>query len=92
MFWTECAMLLWLIFCADIMLALEDVDGDLWFYGRDNHNIHAFVLMLLLGVSRCAGRIGKTIGKHLQSMPAVLVFATRLEHVDSVVLATDDLR
>ena len=52
--------------------------------------------MLSLGVSRCAGRIGNTYGKHtrthMTSMLAVLVLATCLKHADSVVVAAYDLR
>ena len=62
MFWIEFAMLLWLVFCAEIMLALENLYGDLWLYSRDNQFADAFVLMLSLGVSRYAGRIGKNYG------------------------------
>ena len=62
MFWRAFAMLLWLVFCAEITLALEDLYGDLWLYIRDNQHINAFVMMLSLGISRCAGRIRKTNG------------------------------
>ena len=31
-----------------------------WFYRRGRQNINAVVLMLSLGVARCAGRIGQT--------------------------------
>ena len=82
MFWIEFAMLLW-----NIRLALEDLYGDLWFYARRNQHIDALLLMLSLGVFQCAGHIGKTNAKHIQSMPAVLVFVMLLNHVDSVTLS-----
>ena len=91
-FWAVFAMLLWLAFCSEIILALEDFDGDLVFFLKENQNIDALLAMRSLDVSRCAGQICKTNEKHIKSMPAVWVFATLLEHVDSAVLATYDLR
>ena len=60
MFWSESAMLLWLVFCLEIMLALEDLSGDLWFSSRENPNVEACWVMLSFDVSRCAGDICKT--------------------------------
>ena len=62
MFWMEFTVLLLFIFCAEIMLVLEDLYGNLWLYGRDNHNMHALLLMLSLGASRFAGRIAESNG------------------------------
>ena len=53
-------MLLWLAFCSEIMLALEDLYGDLWFSYRDNQHMEVFWVMLSLDVSRCAGDIVNT--------------------------------
>ena len=36
-------MLLWLAFCSEIMLALEDLYGGLWFPLRENQNMEVFV-------------------------------------------------
>ena len=58
-------MLLCLVFCAEIMLALEDLYGDLWFYHSRNQHMVVFWVMLSPGVSRCAGDIGKT---HVNAM------------------------
>ena len=85
-------MLLWLVLCAEIMLALEDLYGDLSFYIRDHQNRDAFMLMCSLDFSRCAGRIGKIQRQHIKSMPAVLVLATCLKHADAVELVTYDLQ
>ena len=59
MFWIEFAMLPWLVICAEIMLALEDLNSDSWFYSRENQQLEAVWLMLSLGVSRCVGSIAK---------------------------------
>ena len=53
-------MLQWLAFCSDIMLALRDLYGELWFSSRNNPHLEMLWVMLSLGVSRCAGDIGKT--------------------------------
>ena len=53
-------MLLWLAFCSEIMLVLEDLYGDLWFSSRDNQQMEVFWLMLSHDVSRCAGDMCKT--------------------------------
>ena len=51
-------MLLWLVFCSEIMLALEDVYGDWWFSLRDHQNMEVCWVMLslafldVLGTSR----------------------------------------
>ena len=54
MFWSEFAMLLWLVFCSEIMLALEDLSGDLCFSYRENEHMEVFWVMLSLDVSLCA--------------------------------------
>ena len=54
-------MLLWLAFRAELMLALEDLYGDLWFHQRENQYLEVFWVMLSLNISRCVGNIGKTI-------------------------------
>ena len=59
MFWNEAAMLLWLVFCAEIMLALEVLYGDMWFSSRENLNMEVIWVMLSLDVYRRAGDIGK---------------------------------
>ena len=56
----ELSMLLWLVFCPEIMLALEELYGDLWFSLRENRNMVVCWVMLSLDVSRCAGDIDKT--------------------------------
>ena len=48
----EFTMLLWLAFCLDIMLALEDLYGDLWFCLRANQHMEVLWAMLSLDVSR----------------------------------------
>ena len=53
-------MLLWLAFCSEIMLALEDFYGELWFSLRDHQDVEVFWVMLSLDVFRCAGGIDKT--------------------------------
>ena len=53
-------MLLWLAFRSEIMLALEDLYGDVWFSWSDNQNMEVFWVMLSLDVSRWAGDIGYT--------------------------------
>ena len=50
-------MLLWLVFCAEIVLALEDLYGALLFSLKENQNVEVFWVMLSLDVSRCAGKI-----------------------------------
>ena len=60
MFWNKFAMLLWLAFCSETMLALEDLYGDLWFSSRDNQHMEVCWVMLSLDVSRCVGGIDKT--------------------------------
>ena len=50
-------MLQWLAFCSEIMLAL---DGGLRFSSRETSHMEVCWVMLSLGVSRCAGDIGKT--------------------------------
>ena len=60
MFWNEFTVLLWLVFCSEIMLALEDLYGDLWFSTEENRNLEMFWVMLSIDVSRCVGDIGKT--------------------------------
>ena len=95
MFCSEFALLLWLAFCSEIMLALKDVYGGLWFYSRDNQNMQALFLMLSLVLSTCAGRMCKTHRHtphtHIKPMLVASIFATLLKHVDLVVLATSDL-
>ena len=59
-FLCELSMLLRLAFCSEIMLALEDLYGDLWLSSRANQNMEVFWVMLSLDVSRCAGDIDKT--------------------------------
>ena len=54
------AILLWLVFCLESMLALGDLYGDLWFSSRDNPYMEVCWVMLSLDVSRCAGDSGKT--------------------------------
>ena len=53
-------MLLWLVFCAEIMLALEEMYGDLRFYSRTHQSSHAWLQILSLDVSQCAGGIDQT--------------------------------
>ena len=53
-------MLLWLEFCAEMVLVFEDLYGDLWFYQRENQHMEVCWVMLSLDVSQCAGDIGKT--------------------------------
>ena len=53
-------MLPWLVFCAEIMVALEDLYGDLWFFSRANQMMEVFWVMLSLDASRCARDIDKT--------------------------------
>ena len=57
-------MLLWLVFFSEIMLALEDLYGDLWFSSTEKQHMELLWVMLLLDVSRCAGDIDKTKCKH----------------------------
>ena len=67
MFWTEFSMLPWFVFCLEIVLALEDLYGDLWFPLRLNPTMEVFGVMLSLDVSRCAGDICK-INVHATNM------------------------
>ena len=60
MFLIVIAMLLWLVFCSENMLALEDLYGHLWFSSGDHKILEVFWVMLSLDVCRCAGDIGKT--------------------------------
>ena len=93
MLWIEFEMMLWLLFCAEIILVLVDLCGELSFSSKANKHIDALLLMLSPCVSRCAGRIAENkLDKHITSMPAAFVFAAFLKHDDSVVLATYDLR
>ena len=53
-------MMLWPVFCSEVMLAFEDVYGDLWFSSRENQHMEVCWVMFLLDVFRCAGDICKT--------------------------------
>ena len=43
MVWNEFALLLWLVFCSEIILALEELYGDLWFSLRERIKIWSHV-------------------------------------------------
>ena len=86
----EFAILRGLVFRAETILALDNLYGDSWLYTMEEQHMNALLLMLSLSVSRCAGRILKPMETHIKTMPAALVFATILKHVDSVVLLTHD--
>ena len=88
MFWIEFTMLLWRECCAEIMLVLEDVYGDLWFYQRENQNMEVFGVMVSLVVSRCAGDIGKTNANTTKKRFWTSVNVPYLKRSLRVVLAT----
>ena len=88
MFLNEFSMLLWLMFCLEIMLALEDLYGDLLFSSRKNQNMEVLWVMLSLDVSRCAGDIDKTNENTTKSVSGTFVNVTYLKRSLRVVLAT----
>ena len=53
-------MLLWHALSLELMLALEDLYGDVWFSSREAQNMEVLLVMFSLDVSRCAGDINKT--------------------------------
>ena len=60
MFFYELSMLLWLVFCSEIMLALEERCGDSWCSSKENEHMEVLWVMLPLDVFQCAGDIHKS--------------------------------